>query len=142
MIDSRRLRVLLEVSRSGTIAAAADALGYTPSAVSQQLRALEREVGAPLTERRGRGVALTEPGRALAAHAAHVVDALGMAEAEVRAIAGLRAGSLRLGWFTTAGATLMPRAIARFRERQPAVDLALSEGDPDYCAAALRATNR
>jgi DNA-binding transcriptional LysR family regulator len=139
MIDSRRLRVLNEVSRARTLAGAADALGYTPSAVSQQLRALEREAGVALLERRGRGVALTEPGRALAAHAARVADALAAAEEELRAIAGLRAGSLRLGWFTTAGATLMPRTIARFRARHPGVELSLREIDRDECSTALRA---
>ncbi len=119
MLDSRRLRVLLEVAHSGSLAAAADELGYTPSAVSQQIRALEREVGTVVLERRGRGVALTEPGRALAGHAQRIVDALAAAEAEVEAIAGLRAGGLRFGWFSTAGAIVVPRAIARFRRGIP-----------------------
>jgi molybdate transport repressor ModE-like protein len=138
MLDSRRLRVLREIARTGSLARAADALDYTPSAVSQQIRALEREVGAPLLDRRGRGVALTEAGHALAHHAERIADALGAAEAEVQAIAGLRAGRLRLGWFTTAGATLMPRAIAGFRRRHPAIELALVEADNDECVARLR----
>jgi DNA-binding transcriptional LysR family regulator len=137
MLDSRRLRVLLEVARSGSLAAAADALGYTPSAVSQQIRALEREVGTVVLERRGRGVALTDPGRALAAHAQGVVDALDAAEAEVHAIAGLRSGILRLGWFSTAGAILVPRAIALFRDRHPDIALVLEEADPDESARRL-----
>jgi DNA-binding transcriptional LysR family regulator len=137
MIESRRLRVLLAVEETGSLAGAAAALGYTPSAVSQQVRALEREVGAVLVDRRGRGVALTEPGAALARHARRIVDALDSAEAEVHAIAGLRAGTLRLGWFSTAGATLVPRAIARFRERVPGVELVLEEADPDDCARRL-----
>lgn len=138
MLDSRRLRVLLAVERGGSLAAAADELGYTPSAVSQQIRALEAELGTLVLERRGRGVLLTEPGRALAAHAHRIVDALGAAEAEVQAIAGLRAGVLRMGWFSTAGAVLVPRAIARFRERHPAIELVLDEADPDECAQRLR----
>jgi molybdate transport repressor ModE-like protein len=138
MLDSRRLRLLLEISRQGSVTAAAAALDYTPSAVSQQVRTLEREVGAALLERRGRGVALTEPGRALARHAERIVDALGAAEAEVEAIAGLRAGVLRLGWFSTAGATLVPRAIRRFRDLHPKIELALDEGDPEECVALLR----
>jgi len=138
MIDSRRLRVLLEVERSGSLAGAADALGYTASAVSQQMRALEREAGAPLLDRRGRGVVLTEAGWALARHARRVVDALQAAEAEVEAIAGLRAGVLRFGWFSTAGATLVPRAIALFRARHPALELVLEEADPDECIRRLR----
>lgn len=138
MLESRRLRVLLAVARSGSLAEAAKLLDYTPSAVSQQMRVLEREVGAPLLERRGRGVALTEPGRALARHAERVIEALEVAQAEVDAIAGLRSGMLRLGWFTTAGAMLMPRAIARFAERLPEIELVLVEGDPEECAALLR----
>jgi molybdate transport repressor ModE-like protein len=138
MLDSRRLRVLLGVARTGSLAAAAEELGYTPSAVSQQIRALEREIGAVVLERRGRGVVLTEPGRALATHAERIVDALGAAEAEVQAIAGLRAGLLRLGWFSTAGAILVPRAIARFRRRHPQIELLLEEADPDECAHRLR----
>jgi DNA-binding transcriptional LysR family regulator len=137
MIDSRRLRVLLAVEQAGSLAGAAEAMGYTPSAISQQVRALERETGAVLLDRRGRGVTLTEPGAALARHARRVVDALDAAEAEVQALAGLRAGTLRLGWFSTAGATLVPRAIARFRRRVPDVALALEEADPDDCARRL-----
>jgi DNA-binding transcriptional LysR family regulator len=138
MLDGRRLRVLLYVARTGSLAAAADELGYTPSAVSQQLRALERELGTTVTERRGRGIVLTEPGRALAGHAQRIADALGAAEAEVQAIAGLRAGVLRFGWFSTAGAVLVPRAIARFQSRHPQIELVLEEADPDECAQRLR----
>jgi molybdate transport repressor ModE-like protein len=138
MLDSRRLRVLVHVARTGSLAAAADQLGYTPSAVSQQVRALEQELGTVVLERRGRGVVLTEPGTALVAHAERIVDALGAAEAEVQAIAGLRSGVLRFGWFSTAGAILVPRAIARFRRRYPAIELVLEEADPDECAHRLR----
>jgi molybdate transport repressor ModE-like protein len=138
MLDSRRLRLLLEIARQGSVTAAAAALDYTPSAVSQQIRTLEREIGTALLDRRGRGVVLTEPGRALARHAERIVDALGAAEAEVEAIAGLRAGVLRLGWFSTAGATLVPRAIRRFRDLHPGVELVLDEGDPEECIALLR----
>jgi DNA-binding transcriptional LysR family regulator len=138
MIDSRRLRFLLEVERTGSLGAAADALGYTPSAVSQQMRALEREAGAALIDRRGRGIVLTEAGRAMARHARRVVDALSAAETEVQAIAGLRAGVLRFGWFSTAGATLAPRAIALFRSLHPVIELVLEEADPDDCVRRLR----
>jgi molybdate transport repressor ModE-like protein len=138
MLDSRRLRVLIEVARTGSLASAAEALGYTPSAVSQQIRALERELGTVVLERRGRGVVLTEPGSALVAHARRVVDALGAAEAEVHAIAGLRSGVLRLAWFSSAGAILVPRAIALFRARAPGIELVLEEADPDESARRLR----
>jgi molybdate transport repressor ModE-like protein len=138
MLDARRLRVLAEVARCGSFSAAAATLEYTPSAVSQQVAALEREVGATLVERGARGVVLTEPGRALVRHAERIVAGLEAAEAEVQALAGLRSGRLRLGWFATAGATLMPRAIAAFRARHPDVDLSLVEADPDECMARLR----
>jgi molybdate transport repressor ModE-like protein len=137
MVDSRRLRILLHVAQTGSLAAAAVELGYTPSAVSQQIRALEREVGAVLMVRRGRGITLTQPGRALVRHGQRIVEQLSAAQAEIDAIAGLRSGVLRLGWFSTAGATLVPRAIARFRARHPNVELELAEGDPDECARAL-----
>jgi molybdate transport repressor ModE-like protein len=138
MLDSRRLRVLLEVARTGSLVGAAGELGYTPSAVSQQIRALERELGTIVVERRGRGIALTEPGKALARHAQQILEDLRAAQTEIEAITGLRAGVLRLGWFSTAGAILVPRAIARFRNRHPGVELMLEEADPDQCAQALR----
>jgi DNA-binding transcriptional LysR family regulator len=138
MLDPRRLRVLREVAERGTLAAAAAALDYTPSAVSQQLAALEREIGTTLVERGPRGAALTEPGRVLARHAERILASIDLAEADVQSLAGLRAGLLRLGWFATAGATLMPRAIAEFRRRHPDVELGLIEADPDECAQRLR----
>lgn len=139
MLDVRRLRVLREVARHGSFTAAAAALSYTPSAVSQQIAALEREAGATLVERGPRGVTLTGPGHLLAAAADQVLGRLAAAERELQALAGLRAGLLRLGWFATAGATLMPRAIAAFQRRHPAVELDLFQGDPDECVARLRA---
>jgi DNA-binding transcriptional LysR family regulator len=138
ILESRRLRVLLAVAQTGSLAAAADQLGYTPSAVSQQIRALERELGTVVAERHGRGVILTEPGRVLAEHAQRVIDALGAAEADLEAIAGLRSGMLRLAWFSTAGAVLVPRAIARFSERHPDVELVIDEADPGECIQRLR----
>jgi DNA-binding transcriptional LysR family regulator len=139
MLDVRRLRVLREVARQGSFTAAAAALSYTPSAVSQQIAALEREAGATLVERGPRGVTLTEPGHLLAAAADQVLGRLAAAERELQALAGLGAGLLRLGWFATAGATLMPRAIAAFQRRHPQVELDLFQGDPDECVARLRA---
>jgi DNA-binding transcriptional LysR family regulator len=139
MLDVRRLRVLREVARHGSFTAAAAALSYTPSAVSQQVAALEREAGTTLVVRGPRGVVLTEPGRLLAAEADGILGRLHAAELELQALAGLRAGLLRLGWFATAGATLMPRAIAAFQRRHPAVGLDLFQGDPDECVPRLRA---
>ena len=103
MIDLRRLRVLREVHVRGTLHAAARALGYTPSAISQQLAALEREAGAPLLERVGRGVRLTEAGAVLVRHADGLLDAMEAAQAEVAAVAaGRLAGTVRVAAFQSA----------------------------------------
>ncbi len=130
MLDVRRLRVLHEVAARGSFSAAADALAYTQSAVSQQIATLEREAGTLLVERGARGVRLTEAGRALVAHAEVILARLADAEAELEAIAGLRGGRLRLVSVPSAGATIMPRAIARFRERHPGVELSLQPAEP------------
>jgi DNA-binding transcriptional LysR family regulator len=131
MLDVKRLRVLREVSMRGSFSAAAEALAYTQSAVSQQIAALEREAGTVLVERRARGVHLTEAGRALVAHADVILSRLADAEAELEAIAGMRGGRLRLVSFPTAGATIAPLAIARFRERHPGVEVTLAPREPD-----------
>src|ERR671917_1340053 len=104
MLDVRRLRVLREVAAKGSFSAAADALNYTQSAVSQQIAALEREAGTRLVERSARGVRLTEAGRALVRHADVILARLADAEAELEAIAGLRGGRLRLRSFPHRGA--------------------------------------
>jgi len=139
MLDVKRLRVLREVSARGSFSAAADALAYTQSAVSQQIAALEREAGTVLVERRARGVRLTEAGRALVGHADVILARLADAEAELEAIAGVRGGRLRLVSFPTAGATIAPRAIARFRERHPGVEVTLAPREPDEGLDCLKA---
>ena len=138
MLDVKRLKVLREVAARGSFSAAAESLAYTQSAVSQQIAALEREAGAKLVERSARGVRLTEAGRALVRHADVILARLADAEAELEAIAGLRGGRLRLSSFATAGATIMPRAIARFRERHPAVELSLEPAEPDEAITRLK----
>src|SRR4051794_33034106 len=114
MLDVRRLRVLREVAAKGSFSAAAETLSYTQSAVSQQIAALEREAGTRLVERNARGVRLTDAGRALVAHTEVILARLADAEAELEAIAGLRGGRLRLVSFPSAGATIVPRALALF----------------------------
>jgi DNA-binding transcriptional LysR family regulator len=138
MLDLQRLRILLQVADSGSFTGAARAFSYTPSAISQQIAALEREAGTVLVERGPRGVTLTEPGRLLAGRAEELLGRLAATEHELRALAGLRAGLLRLGWFATAGATLMPRSIATFQQRHPGIGLELLQGDPDECLPMLR----
>jgi DNA-binding transcriptional LysR family regulator len=139
MLDVKRLRVLREVATRGSFSAAAEALAYTQSAVSQQIAALEREAGTVLVERNARGVRLTEAGRALVRHADVILARLADAEAELEAIAGARGGRVRLVSFPTAGATIAPRAIGRFRERHPGVELTLEPREPPEALECLKA---
>lgn len=138
MLDVRRMRVLHEVAVRGSMSAAADALHYTSSAVSQQIATLERETGVALVERGPRSIALTEAGRALADHAAVILARLESAEHEIREIAGLRGGRLRLATFRTAGETLMARAITDFHARHPDVELSLVASEPEDYLPAVR----
>ena len=139
MLNVARLKILEEVARRGSFSAAADALSYTQSAVSQQIAALEAETGMTLLQRHPRGVSLTAAGQTLVGHAEGILARLESAEAALAAIAGLRGGRLRMASFPTAGATLMPLAIATFRARYPDVELTLAEGEPEQIAPRLRA---
>lgn len=138
MFDVAGLRVMRAVAEHGSFTAAAQALGYTQPAISQMVRRLERRTGTVLVERHGRRVRLTEAGQALARHAGIVMDALDDAEAEVAAIAGLRAGRVRLMAFPSSSATLVPRALARVRAEHPGVTVSFTEAEPPESLAALR----
>ena len=133
------MRVLREVAAQGSFSAAAEALNFTQSAISQHVAALERESGTKLVERGSRGVRLTEAGRALVAHADAIVARIECAEEELAALAGLRGGRLRLACFQSAGATLVPRAVAEFHRRHPDVELSMIEAEPDAAGTALKA---
>lgn len=139
MLNVHRLRVLREVAARGSFSSAAEALSYTQSAVSQAVAKLESELGVPLIERDRRGVRPTAAGVALIDHADGILSRLEVAEADVAAIAGVRGGKLRMASFPTAGATLMPVAIATFRASHPEVELTLAEGEPDEIVPRLRA---
>jgi DNA-binding transcriptional LysR family regulator len=139
MLNVGRLRVLREVAEQGSFSAAAEALSYTQSAVSQQIAALEAQTGMALLERLPRGVRLTGAGRTLVAHTEGILAQLEAAEEELAALAGLRGGQLRMASFPTAGAALMPVAIAAFRDSYPEVELTLAEGEPQEIAPRLRA---
>jgi DNA-binding transcriptional LysR family regulator len=139
VIDVRRLRVLRAVAEHGSFAAAAAELRYTPSAISQQIAALEREAGAALVDRGPRGATLTQAGAVLDRHAALVLGQLAAARAELDDLARLRGGSLRLAAFESAWTALVPAAVSGFRERHPAVELHLSEADPVDAVAEVRA---
>src|SRR6266571_1218728 len=125
MLNVPRLRVLREVVARGSFSAAAEALSYTQSAVSQAVATLEEETGATLIERDRRGLRPTPAGTALVEHAEGILARLQAAEADLAAIVGLRGGQLRMASFPTAGATLMPLAIATFRSAYPEVEMTL-----------------
>jgi DNA-binding transcriptional LysR family regulator len=138
MLSVQRLRVLREVVSQGSFSEAASALNYTQSAVSQAIATLESEAGVPLLERDRRGVRPTSAGERLNEHAGRILAQLDAAEAELGAIAGIKGGELRMASFPTAGATLMPLAIAAFRSAHPDVALSLVEGEPEELIPRLR----
>jgi DNA-binding transcriptional LysR family regulator len=139
MFDVKQLRVLRAVAEHGSFSAAADALSYTQPAISQQIAALEKRAGTTLVDRGSRGVRLTDAGQALVEHAEVVIARLAAAEAELEAIAGVRGGRLRLSSFPTAGASLLPPAVAEFTSRHPEVELSFVEREPEEAAQMLRA---
>ncbi|MFE7593621.1 LysR family transcriptional regulator [Kitasatospora sp. NPDC057512] len=138
MIEARHLRVLRAVARTGSFSAAARELGCTQPAISQQMKALEKSVDTPLVVRSGRGMQLSEAGRVLLKHATGILAGLSAAEEEVAAIAGLRAGRVRLVSFPTASSTLVPPAVARLRDSHPGVRVSLVEAEPPESLAMLR----
>ena len=138
MLDVRRMKVLREVAARGSFSAAAESLSFTQSAISQQVAALERETGTKLVERGARGIRLTQAGEVLVRHTDAVLSRLSSAEEELQALAGLKGGRLRISTFQSAGATLVPRAVAAFHERYPDVELALTQAEPEEATALLR----
>ncbi|GAB2960997.1 LysR family transcriptional regulator [Nonomuraea fastidiosa] len=139
MLDPRKLHLLRELARRGTIAAVAEAVTFTPSAVSQQLSALEREAGVPLLERTGRTVTLTPAGHLLVEHAQAVLEQLERASAALAAARGGPLGPLRIGAFPTAARVLLPPALADLTGSHPGLEPMVSEIDPADVSAALRA---
>jgi DNA-binding transcriptional LysR family regulator len=129
MFDLRRLRALRELADRGTIAAAADALRLTPSAVSQQLAALEREVGQPLVEPDGRSVRLTPAATVLLGHADAVFAQMEQARADLDAHKAGEAGELRIGAFATAISGLVVPAVSDLRRRAPGVTVRIDESE-------------
>ena len=139
MLDSRRLRVLCEVARQGSFSAAAESLGYTQPAVSRQIATLEAEVGATLIRRVPKGAVLTDAGMLLVDRAENILARLDDVENELRALAGLQGGRLRMATFASAASSVVPVAIAAFRERHPAVELSVVMADPPDSIPRLRA---
>jgi DNA-binding transcriptional LysR family regulator len=139
MLDVRRLRLLCDLARHGTIAAVAAAASYTPSAVSQQLTALEREAGVPLLRRTGRRVTLTPAGTVLVEHAETVLAALERAAAAMAAVRTGVVGPLRIAAFPTAVQTLLPPALVALGRDHPGLELTVRELDPIDAPRALHA---
>jgi DNA-binding transcriptional LysR family regulator len=139
MMDLHRLRLLREVEVRGTLHAAAAALGYTPSAISQQLATLEREAGAQLLERVGRRVRLTDAGRVVVKHADLLLEGMEAAEAEVAAVAaGRLTGTVRVGAFQSAFLNIVAPAVRELAERHPGIRVQASETEVEAALPALR----
>lgn len=139
MLDLRRLQVLREVALRGSLSDAARALHYTQPAISHHIRRLEEETGTVLVTRLGRGVRLTDAGRALVEHIDGILARLTAAEADVAAIAGLRAGHVRMVSFPSGSLTLLPSALAWLKTRHPALEVSVLPGMPHESLALLRA---
>lgn len=138
MLDLTRLRVLHAVARHESVTVAARELGYAQPSVSHHLARLEAETGAVLVQRVGRGIRVTDAGRALAARAGEILGRVHAAEDELAAHAGLRLGRVRVAAFPSALGTFVPEAVARFAATHPGVELALVEGEPPEAMALLR----
>jgi molybdate transport repressor ModE-like protein len=151
-VELRHLAALEAVAEEGSFGRAAERLGYTQSAVSQQIQALERIVGQQLIERPGgpRRVSLTEAGELLLRHAAGIVARLQAAQADLAAFSEGSAGTLRVGTYQSVGARVLPRLLKEFTEAWPDVDVQLTEsaddggllelverGELDFCFAML-----
>lgn len=126
-MDLHRLTFLRELAARGTVTAVADALAYSPSAVSQQLSTLETEVGVALLERRGRGVVLTAAGRALVDGAGDVFRAAERATSAAEAAASRLVGPVRIGSYPSVGATVVPAAVAALRAKEPDLELSYQQ---------------
>ena len=131
MLDVRRLRLLVELSQRGTLAAVAEALSYSPSSVSQQLSQLEREAGVPLLVQAGRRVQLTPQAELLVAHARAVLDRLEEAEAEVARSLTTVGGTVRIAAFQSAAHAVVPQALTLLRVEHPDLRVEITEREPE-----------
>jgi DNA-binding transcriptional LysR family regulator len=137
MLDLRRLRLLRELARRGTISAVADALSYSPSAVSQQLATLERETGVRLLEPAGRRLRLTAQADLLVAHTEVLLEEMERAEAALARSLHEIVGTLRVAAFQTAVLALLPRALTELAQQHPALRIEVTELEPELALPAL-----
>lgn len=141
MYDLRRLRAFHAVAETGSFSAAALELGYAQSVVSHHVAALEQELGLTLINRATRPVTITDAGARLLPHAAMVLGRITAAEDELRAVAGLESGTVRLGAFLSACNSFVPPAIARFEATHPAVEIVLVQLEEPEALRGLRSGN-
>lgn len=139
MLNVNRLRMLREVSNRGTIAAAAEALFMSPSAVSQQMAVLEREADTPLLERQGRGVRLTPAGARLVENTERILAALEMAEADLAAASTGVVGTVRVSAFPTAARALLVPTLVALRDKHPNLEVSTFDFEPEQALPALHA---
>ncbi|HEX6020865.1 MAG TPA: LysR family transcriptional regulator [Solirubrobacter sp.] len=137
MLDLKRLRLLRELSARGTIGAVAEALSYSPSAVSQQLAQLEREAGVPLLERVGRNVRLTAAAQTLVTHTDALLARLEEAEADLQATAEQITGTLRVAAIQSAGLYLLAPALRRLKAEHPALRVEVTDAEPEASMPAV-----
>jgi DNA-binding transcriptional LysR family regulator len=137
MLDLRRLAVFREVAERGSFSDAAAALDYTQSAVSHHVARLESELGMSLFERGRRPVRLTPAGERMREHAGALIGAAAAAEDEMRSLAGLETGLVRVGAFLSACTTFMPNAIGRFAAKHPSVEVRLDQEEPPVAVPRL-----
>ncbi|GAB2452715.1 molybdate transport repressor ModE-like protein [Conyzicola lurida] len=138
MIEIKHLRLLQALNVHGSMSAAARELGYSQSAVTQQIQLLERQLETPLLVRTRSGVRLTAAGEVLVRHGASVLASVALAEAEVDAVAGLRSGRVRISCFPSAAATILPRALGSVGRAHPGVSFTLIEAEPPKALELLR----
>lgn len=137
-IDAQTLRLVKAIADTGSLTAAAQALGYSQPAVSQQMRRVEARLGLPLVERVGRGVRLTEAGRVLARHAPAVATALEAVAGELDELRGLRTATVRIVGFPSATPTILPRVLATLTASHPGITITYVEAEPPEAVTAVR----
>ncbi|MEO8220554.1 MAG: LysR substrate-binding domain-containing protein [Specibacter sp.] len=137
MLNIVRLRVLRELYHRKTLSAVAAALSYSTSAVSQQVRLLEKEVGVPLVEPSGRRLQLTPQGLILVAHAEQILDLVERAEADVSMSVSQPRGVVKVAAFQSAALTIIPDAIAELRRLYPELSVEFEQGEPEYTMPSL-----
>lgn len=137
-LDLHSVRIIRAIAEHGTISAAAQVLGFSQPAVSQHLRRTEDRLGFPLLVRAGRGVQLTEPGRAVARHSIAILSALGALNSDLAELSGLSAGTVRVAAFPTASSTLIPRLLKVMRSTHPGITVTYIEAEPPEALSMLR----